>query len=111
MFSKSFQQSQTRRQDEKSHLNGDCARCALGEDEPEISRGRHERVLIRGLGLVLQLPVYTAQSDISSNKKKNQCCGSGSGWIRIQLTVLDLNLNLDPYWESGDADPEPEHGN
>jgi hypothetical protein len=70
MFSKSFQQSQTRRQDEKSHLNGDCARCALGEDEPEISRGRHERVLIRGLGLVLQLPVYTAQSDISSNQKK-----------------------------------------
>jgi hypothetical protein len=70
MCSKSFQQGQPRRQDEKSHLNSDCAGRALGEDESEISRGRHERVLIRGLGLVLQLPVYTAQIDISSNKKK-----------------------------------------
>ncbi len=35
--------------------DGDAPGRALGEDEAEVPRGRHQGVLVRGLGLVLQL--------------------------------------------------------
>jgi len=41
-----------------SHLNGDGAWCALGEDEAKVARSRDERILIRGLRLILQNTIW-----------------------------------------------------
>ncbi len=60
------------------------------------------RILIRSDPELVRLEGFECCLILPSGYAADQCCGSGSTWIRIDVAVLDA----DPYWNAN-----PEHGN